>query len=353
MAPDGKTLAIPGEGNTVQLWDVAASQPLGQRARQATLTAVAFSPAGKHLAAAADNGTVRQWDYAAGGSGFLLEAPPARVPFRDGTDSTIPREALPGGHPASLFTLAYSPDGRTLAAAGKDRLIHLWETASGKKRATLAGHTGTIYAVAFAPDGKTFASAGADGQVRLWDLTSKLPGVAGKGRFSDLALEHAWNELQQPDAARAYQAIRVLTAAPEDSLPFLRTRLTPVNAISPKVVELIADLDHPLYARRRQAMLELEKRGEGAQPGLQQALAKNPPLELRRRVEQLLNRLETPALAQQRLRNWRALEVLENLGTPDARQVLQTLARGLPEARLTREAQAVLLRLAQRPRTSS
>jgi len=100
-------------------------------------------------------------------------------------------------------------------------------------------------------------------------------------------------------------------------------------------------------------MLELEKLGEAAQPGLQQALAKQSTLELRRRVEQLLQRLETSPLVPERLGNIRALEVLENVATPEACQVLHTLARGLPEARLTQQAQTVLLRLSRRPRPSS
>jgi WD domain, G-beta repeat len=327
----------------VLLWDVATDQSIRELRQESTLTAIAFSPDGKRLAVAAQDGAVRLWDYAAGRQGMILEAALPR------TEAAQSPEAWPMGQPASLFTLAYSPDGRTLASAGRDRFIHLWETATGKKRATLAGHTGTVYAVSFSPDGKTLASAGQDGVVRLWDLTSNLPGASAKDKLSARVLEHAWQELRHADAARAFQAIRFLTAAPEVSLLFLRTRLTPVTSISPRVVELIADLDRPQHATRHRAMLELEKLGEAAQPGLQQALAKKPTLELRRRVEQLLQRLETPPLIPDRLGNIRALEVLENLATPEARQVLHTLARGLPEARLTQQAQTVLLRLSGRP----
>jgi hypothetical protein len=314
FAPDGRTLAIPEQGDAVLLWDVVSDQPIWELRQESALTAIAFSPDGKHLAVAAQDGTIRVWDYAAGRPGMILEAGLPR------TDGTTAPEAFPAWHPGIVFTLAYSPDGRTLATAGKDRLIHLWETATGKKRATLAGHTGAVYAVSFAADGKTLASAGQEGVVRLWDLTSKLTGSSAKDKLPFRVLEYAWRELRHEDAGRAFQASRFLTAVPEASLPFLRTRLAPVTSISPRVVELIADLDRAQHATRHRAMLELEKLGEAAQPGLQQALAKKPTLELRRRVEQLLQRLETAPLTPERLGNIRALEILENLATPEASQ---------------------------------
>src|SRR5581483_10565309 len=69
-----------------------------------------------------------------------------------------------GGMP--LTALAYSPDGRFLAAGGYDNLVRLWNRLG--KIATLAGHTNTVHALAFSPDGKILASAGADGRVKLW-----------------------------------------------------------------------------------------------------------------------------------------------------------------------------------------
>jgi hypothetical protein len=79
---------------------------------------------------------------------------------------------------------------------------------------------------------------------------------------------------------------------------------------------------------------------------LQKTLAGNPPLEVRRRVEQLLGKLET---SPRRLQKLRAVEVLEHIATPEARELLRILAKGAPEARVTQEAKASLERLAQRP----
>jgi hypothetical protein len=92
---------------------------------------------------------------------------------------------------------------------------------------------------------------------------------------------------------------------------------------------------------------DLEALKDEARPALRRALADNPSAEVRKRLEELLSR---PALLPpgEALRRVRAVEVLERLGTPEARRLLGALAGGEPEARLTREAQAALRRLAER-----
>jgi hypothetical protein len=94
---------------------------------------------------------------------------------------------------------------------------------------------------------------------------------------------------------------------------------------------------------RRQAESELEGLGDLAEPALRKALAGDPPLVLRQRVERLLNKRLTPAAGQ--MRDRRAVELLELIGSPDARHLLQSLADGLPGTRLTREARWAMQRL--------
>jgi cell division septum initiation protein DivIVA len=77
-------------------------------------------------------------------------------------------------------------------------------------------------------------------------------------------------------------------------------------------------------------------------------LAGQPSPELQQRIQQLLEQLETVPSAE-RLQALRAVEVLEIAGTPEARQLLEVLAKGAPEARLTQEAKASLERLTKRP----
>ena len=76
------------------------------------------------------------------------------------------------GHTAQVTSATFSPDGQTLASAGADMMIILWDVASGQPRATLEGHTDWVRSVAFSPDGQTLASAGQDNMVMLWNVAS-------------------------------------------------------------------------------------------------------------------------------------------------------------------------------------
>jgi HEAT repeat protein len=116
--------------------------------------------------------------------------------------------------------------------------------------------------------------------------------------------------------------------------------------VSPaRLAGLVADLDDHRFAVREQAARELLELGERAEQPLRRALAWPASVEVRRRVAGLLENVHGPLVSCERLRRLRALEVLEQAGTADARRLLEVLAGGAPAARLTREAKGALRRL--------
>jgi WD40 repeat protein len=251
--------------------------------------------------------------------------------------------------PDSIRAIAFSPDARTLATAGKSGMVSLWEVATGQARRLFVRHRGPVGRLAFSPDGHRLASASEDTTVLLWDL--KTPQPAAPKALAPKDLEALWGDLAGGDAVKGYRAVQILASSGQGAT-FLADRLRPapppVNA--KRLAELIGDLDSNRYTVRSKATSELEKLGDAAEPALRRALAKAPSLEARRRLDVLLDRCDASRpLAGESLREVRAVEALEHQGSAKARQVLETLAGGAADARLTREAQAALRRMKHRP----
>jgi WD40 repeat protein len=335
LSADGKVLAATTRTvkNTIDVWDVATGKELGRLPGDPEfIQCLAISPDNKILAVA-DGGrpqpdsrnpphNIRLWDIATG-----------KEVRRFGSSSR------------GYSQVAFSPDGRTLATAGHDNRLRLWETATGGERLQLAGHAGRVANLLFAEEGRTLVSTSSDTTALVWDLTGlRRPTPAAGGKRPSRDLQDLWNALADRDAATAYRAVWALTATPSETVAFLHKHLRRVEPPEERAVaQLVRDLDSPVFATRQRASEELAKLDRLAEPALRQALAGQPSLEVRRRVQQLLEHLEAVPSGDQ-LRSLRAVEALERIGTRPAREVLEALAGGAPNARLTRDAQAALRR---------
>jgi WD40 repeat protein len=326
FSPDGKLLASGAFRGRALLWDVVTGKELGRLgAADASVTALAFSADGKTLATVGGggDGTLRFWDV--------------------GTKKELRRFDEPGPGLRGLDAVAFSPDGKYVLAGGMDTQVYLVETATGQEVGHFSGHLGSISAVAFSADGRTAVSGSRDSTLLLWDVTGRAGAALGRQPpLSPRELETLWADLAGADAARAHRALWALVGVPEQALPLLKERLRPAATVDPqRIRRLLADLESDRFGVRQQAARELEALEETAEATLRKALADQPGPEVRRRVEQWLERLE----GSERPRARRAVAVLERSGTPEARQLLEKLAGGVPDAYLTQEARSALRRL--------
>jgi hypothetical protein len=161
-----------------------------------------------------------------------------------------------------------------------------------------------------------------------------------------------WNALFRPDAKTADAAIWALVRAPKDSLPYLKKHLRPAPRPEAATVRrLLGELDHDRFVVRAKAEAELERLGVLVLAELELALKQGNPLEKQRRLEGLVRKARKaaePFRSAEQVRDWRALEVLERIGTMEARQLVRELAAGAPAAPLSTAAEAVRARLEAR-----
>jgi hypothetical protein len=142
-----------------------------------------------------------------------------------------------------------------------------------------------------------------------------------------------------PDLAMV--AMQALLRAPSQAVPWLRDTTPPLAAPDAKgVARLLTDLGSEQFAVRQKAVGDLEKSGPAVLVDLRKHLANDPTLDVRVRLESLIRQL-----ASEEARSLRCVVLLERCNTPEARQLLETLAKGAADARLTEVAKLALQRL--------
>jgi WD40 repeat protein len=221
------------------------------------------------------------------------------------------------GHSPGNISCQFAPDGRTLSTVDGTGLIRVWELATGQERYRITGHRGRTEAH-FSPDSALIAGWSNEAPVLIWDVY----GLSQSPEPFDA--EKAWQTLSEDNAARAFLAMRRLCAAPKRAVKLLREKLKPAEKIETETVrKWIRELDDDDFATRETAQKSLEKLGDRAAEFLRAALQQSPSAEARARLNRLLQALDT--LPPDQLRHQRAVEVLERIGSAEAKAILADL----------------------------
>jgi RNA polymerase sigma factor (sigma-70 family) len=284
-----------GDDGGVVLFDASSGRRLGL---------VAKPVPGYYVLALSDDGRVLATGDVMGGPDYTLTDPSIRL-WEVASGRELARLGGDGsnhlgGTSGRTMALSFSHDGRWLASGADLRIQHdpksgdmdirLWDLASLVPRHRFHGHRGGITKLAFAPDDRRLVSASEDATALIWD-TTRLASTPRATSSAPHDPASAWADLGGDDAARAYRASWALSADPDRAAPFLADRLRPVAPDDPDKDTSIA-----------------------------------------------------PTARGETLRRLRAIAVLEKLGTPEARRVLERLASGAEDARETRDARAALRR---------
>jgi WD40 repeat protein/predicted Ser/Thr protein kinase len=201
FAPDGRTFLTRGRDFSVRIWQTAPARPAGARlAHNGWVTAVAFRPPGGDsflTAVGGSDGRVRSWETAVPSmpTDLLQNTGPLLSLACSGDGrmfaaGSVGREvrllsASAAGAGASshralrladrVWSLAFSPDGRTLLTGIEKRKAEFWDVATGALKPPAIEHERAVYAVAFSPDGRWVATGSEDMTAQVWDAVTRRP----------------------------------------------------------------------------------------------------------------------------------------------------------------------------------
>ncbi|HTU88507.1 MAG TPA: hypothetical protein VMF69_00280, partial [Gemmataceae bacterium] len=307
------------------VWDVATAQPIHKLAVNSTLGEILLTADDRLLIYGGffNDGTVHVWDMETGQELASFTDPPSK-------------------ERGSIRGLALSADERFLAVIF-DRegasTVSVWETSSWKAVRTFAPtpQSNSGISMIFSRDGRSLFVSNSDTSILEWDVSGRFgrkTEIPNKDRLNVL-----WRKLAEtPD--KAYPAVWEMLDHPAESVPFLIEKVSPVKPVEEKRVrQLLAQLDSESFAEREKAGDQLLALGEQIVPILRQTLKERLTLEVRKRVEGVIESLNRGPTTEQ-LRSLRALAVLEWSKRPEAVEHLRQLAGGAASALLTRAAKA-------------
>jgi WD40 repeat protein len=378
FSDDGNELLTVDSGGTWQFWNL--ERGTSNRSFTAVVTSrVEYTPDNRSVAAYVDKtGAVAIYDAQTGKRRVLTE------PIATKTDSPVSAFCFsPSGQylvlvhgmrlsvlstiygrvvlrqhllnrPTSQDAVTFSPDERWLILGhGLSSELYLYDLdaacLSDDESRTIEAHPGGVTGLHLSRDKKYIVSTGNDGVSLVWDTKKLFPSGAVLAGPKEPNPDDWWVGLREKAENDLSHLMVRMIHCPDKTVPLLAKRLGPVREPDAKMLsQWIKHLDSQQFREREEAMKTLAELGELMEPALRAALKQPVTVEFKLRAQQLLQKLDQPESQPDRLRQLRAIEILERIGTAEARVVLTRLSTGVAAARQTVEAAEVLKRLSRR-----
>jgi len=173
FAHNGELLATGGDDGFVKLWKPDETEPIKTFKNSSAVRGLAWSADDKTIFAGDRQGGVYVWSI--------------------DQDEPLAQTIQPG----SVYAVVLSPDGATLATAGTDKIVRLWNAKALTQKLPLEGHTAPVYGLSYRPDGQRLASVGWDKNIMIWDVASGQLAHSWKGNGGDI-----WSVSYSPDGKK-------------------------------------------------------------------------------------------------------------------------------------------------------